>query len=388
MITASEIKKRSANIYIEYLKAVVSGELFFPKVIRSNKSVSPDFNEMRKELAEIIEYSKDRKGFGYTIIYKQTNTRKHGIQSLPDEINFQTEIDFLKYLHKEKEVEFFRNNTQQILLLYPQLQDWIAKYPQKIVDNQDKWEDILKVCTYFKTHPVPNLYIRELPIQVPTKFIETNKTIISDLLDIIIADSVNLTYQKSEKDFEKRYNLKYAEPLVRFRILDHRISQSYFLGVDDLSIPITQFEQLNLSIKKIFVVENKMNVLTLPTIDEAIVLFGSGYGVEVLKNVRWFDNIELFYWGDLDADGFQILSQFRSYFPHVKSFLMDQETFDRYFENGKGTPSKISAALNLTDDEKILYEYIKCHNYQLEQEKIPIEYVKYAIDNIPSCYNS
>jgi hypothetical protein len=130
-----------------------------------------------------------------------------------------------------------------------------------------------------------------------------------------------------------------------------------------------------LPIKKVFVIENKMNVLTFPIINEAIVIFGSGYRIENLKNVEWFNNIELFYWGDLDAQGFEILSQFRGYFSHSKSILMDKATFKQFEkEIGEGKPSKISETI-LTSDEQKLYELLKSNNWRLEQEKIPLEYV-------------
>ncbi|MDR0506108.1 MAG: DUF2220 family protein [Dysgonamonadaceae bacterium] len=381
MITASEIKKKSENIYIEYLKSIVCGETFFPKALRSNKSVSSNFNEMRKELAEIIEYSKDRKGFGYSITYRQINTRQHGTQSLPEEISFQTETDFLKYLHKEKEVSNFRNNIHTILSQYSELKEWLTKYPQKIIDNQNQWDDILKVCNYFKINPQPNLYIRELPINVHTKFIENNKAIIKELLDILIADSV----KANETIFEKRFNLKYAESLVRFKILDNNISQKYFSGLNDLSIPISQFEKLNLPVQKALIVENKTNLLTialtLPDMDGTIVVFGSGYKVENLKNVLWFNGIKLFYWGDLDVQGFEILSQFRGYFPHTQSILMDKSTFDRFFEKDSGIQTKNTAKLNLTNEEQELYDLLKTNNWRLEQEKISVTQVDKTIKN-------
>jgi hypothetical protein len=375
MITVNEIKKKSENIYKDYLQSIVSGETFFPKTLRSNKSVSSDFNEMRKELSEIIEYSKDRKGFGYTVAYKQINTRSHGTQSLPEEISFQTELDYLKFLHKEKEVAEFRNDCNLIISKFPELKEWIIKYPLKVIDNHTKWNDILKVCEYFKTNPKPNLYIRELPIQVHTKFIENNKGIIKELLDILIKEYI----QQNETNFEKRFNLKYAEPTVRFRILNQNIANTYFSSVNDLSIPISQFEQLNLPVKQVFVVENRMNVLTFPAIDETIVIFGSGFSVENLKNVKWLNEIELFYWGDLDIQGFEILSQFRGYFPYVKSILMDKATFDTFFEKDKGTLSKVFVEWNLTDEEQQLYELLKKNNWRLEQEKISLEYVKEMI---------
>ena len=61
MITVAEIKKKSENLYIDFLKSILSEESFFPKTIRSDKSISVDFNEMRSELSEIIQQSKDIK---------------------------------------------------------------------------------------------------------------------------------------------------------------------------------------------------------------------------------------------------------------------------------------------------------------------------------------
>ena len=140
MITVVELKKKSENLYSEYLKSIISGEPFFPKTIRSDKSVSIDFKKMRSELAEVIEHSKDRKNFGYTITYKQVNTRKHGTQSLPDEISFQTATDYLRFLRKEQEAESFKSNADKILSVFPDLAELIKKYPKKIIENSQKWK--------------------------------------------------------------------------------------------------------------------------------------------------------------------------------------------------------------------------------------------------------
>jgi len=75
--------------------------------------------------------------------------------------------------------------------------------------------------------------------------------------------------------------------------------------------------------------------------DKLIAIFGSGFSVHNLKNAQWLSNCELLYWGDLDVQGFEILSQFRSYFPHAQSMLMDKITFEKFFENDKGTPNSI-----------------------------------------------
>ena len=54
---------------------------------------------------------------------------------------------------------------------------------------------------------------------------------------------------------------------------------------------------------------------------------------------------------------------------------MDRMTFDKYFENDHGTPSRVDVQQNLTPEEEELYQYLKSNNYRLEQEKIPQDYV-------------
>ncbi len=376
MISPNEIRKKAEKKYNEYLQSVAKDIPFTQMVITGNKKPSDNFSEFQQELTELINNSKEKKGYGYTVKYKTIRKKNLGTQDMPTEIVFETETDYLKYLHKEKEVNRFRDDCSLILTQYPELREWIIKYPQRIIDRQDKWRELLKVCNYFKCTPCPSLYIRELPIQVHTKFIENNKFIIRELLDVLIAEHIN----QEEKEFEKRFNLKYSEPLIRFRILDKNISNSYFSGVDDLCIPVSQFQQLNLPIKYVYAVENKMNVLTFPVIDQTIVLFGCGYGIERLQNVDWFNKLDLFYWGDIDVQGFEILSQFRGYFPHVKSVLMDRKTFDLYFENEYGTPSKVKDVLNLTKEERELYDLVRVNNWRLEQEKVPQGYVENTIE--------
>lgn len=369
MITPAEIKQKAERNYIAYLQSTIAGNSFFPLVIVGNKK--PDENAVRfeNELTELINHSYEKKGYGYSINYVTVKTKLHGVQDLPVSIVFQTEIDYLKFIGKEKDTTKFKKNFDRISTMFPELKDWIHKYPNKLIDND--WDSLLKVCSYFKDTPIPNLYIRELPIKVHTKFIEQNKGIIKELLDILIADYVNL----DEKHFESRFHLKYDEPIIRFRILDRLLSMQLFSGLDDLSIPIGQFKNLNISIKKVYVVENKITMLSFPTMEDSIVIWGKGYAVDEIKDVKWLKEVNIFYWGDLDAHGFQILSEFRFHYKQVQSFLMDRKTFDTFFEGGIGSKTFVEKDLCLTPLENEMYQYLKTNSFQLEQEKIPFEYM-------------
>ena len=380
MITPKEIKDKAERKYISFLQSLVEKKPFEKLIIRGDKSYTrSSLPEFEKEIQQIVSQSKEKKGYGYTLMFQQVKTKSLGIQDLPISIFFDNENDFLKFLGKEKEVELFKISAGKIIKTFPELKDWIIRNPIKVVNNQAEWESIIKVCQYFKQIPKPNLYIRELPIKVHTKFIEHNQSVIKELLNILISEHIN----SEEREFEKRFNLKYAEPQIRFKVLDKTIAEKFFSRIDDIAVPISQFETFNLPIKKVLVVENKTSLyttLTLPKMNGSIAIFGSGYSVYNLKNVHWFDNLELLYWGDIDVQGFEILSQFRGYFPQTKSVLMDFETFEKFFENDLGTPTNICISLNLSENEQKLYEILKTNNWRLEQEKIPFEYVNQFFD--------
>lgn len=369
MITPIEIKKKAENKYCACLQSIVEGESFRPMVIAGNKKPNEDIVKFEKELADLINQSKEKKGYGYTIEYQTIKTKQHGLQDIPISISFQSEYDYLKFINKEKETERFRKDVGRIISSFPELKDWIYIYPFKVIENN--WDCLLRVCEYFKSNPRPNLYIRELPIHVHTKFIEKHKGIIKELLDIIIVEYINT----NEIRFEARFNLKYDEPIVRFRILDGSISQKYYSGIDDLSIPISQFQCLSLPVQTVYIVENKINMLTFPSKKDSIVVWGHGFGVDVMRNVDWLKTKRIYYWGDLDAQGFQILSEIRMHFSQVKSFLMDRDTFDKYYEGDKGTETNVEKELCLTQEELEMFRLLKESNSRLEQEKIPFEYV-------------
>lgn len=371
MITSAEIKKKALRKYTDYLRNVAVGITFQTVEVQCDKKASDTIAEYQKEYNDIRSLSKEVKGYGYSIEWKTVKNKMLGTQDFPSKIKFETAEDFERFLQKTKEVADFRKNVALINGRFHELQYWIEKYPQKVIDNSEYWNDILKVLDYFSKNHQPQLYIRELPIEVHTKFIERHKALIGELLDIVIKEYINT----NEKEFEKRYNLRYDEPAVRMRLLDRTLAKKFFYALDDITIPVSKFLRLQIPISKAYIVENKVNFLTFPLVANSIVIWGKGYGIASIKESELLKSSELIYWGDLDAQGFEILSQFRSYFAQVKSLLMDKTTFDKYFENDLGTPSKVNVELNLTTEEKNLYQYIKANNYRLEQEKIPQSYV-------------
>lgn len=391
IIQPDEIRTKAFRWYKDILASSVRGTPEFPRFISFGKVKAKDtldnFPLIRDGIEVLINESKDKKGYGYTVEFIQRNDQKIGTQNFPEKIFFETLDDYLKFFRKGKEYEHFMIIVHKLTTDLPQLLPWAESNPLKVIDNLEEWDDIKKVCKYFLDNPKPNIYIREIPLDISTKFIEKNTAIIKPLLDILIEEHVN----KDETEFTKHFNLKDAESLIRFRILDLKIAQDLFSGVDDLSIPQNQFNKLDISCSRVFIFENKtnysniFNFLTLPLIKDSIAIFGKGFCIGLLKEAEWLSDKQIIYWGDIDAHGFQILSQIRGYFPKTRSCMMDFETFREFRDLAvTGADTNVVMLDNLTDKEREMFEYLinLKENNRLEQEKIPHVYALKKIHEI------
>ena len=254
------------------------------------------------------------------------------------------------------------------------MQNWALQNCLWLTNKNVNWNDVLKVCQYFIETPKPNLYLRQLPIEIHTKFIEENNALIQSLLDYLIPDHIRSVTQKR---FAERYFLKYDEPLIRIRMLD--IDLNRFGNFSDISIPLSDFEKLDMPASNILITENKMNFLTLPATPSTIAVWsGGGFNVSYLKNVQWLKEKHILYWGDIDEHGFQILHQLRRYYPNTQSIMMDYKTFEHFSEfSVAGARNKSEQLSLLNGEEHKLFERLKLiDKNRLEQEKISQGYVE------------
>lgn len=383
MISPTEIKQKAERKYAAFLSASLTGEPFFPYELPVG-ALPKDFIALKKAVASLIDHSKETVGYGYTLELRSRKTRSYGEQSLPEKIYIATETDYLKLLKKEQAFAQFNSDVALIRAQLPELNAWIGRHPKRVIDSAGTWEDLLKVCHYFKANPAPNLYIRELPIAVHTKFIEDNKKVLRSLLEEILPEN-NPIAAEGERDyaFEKRFSLRYCEPLISLRFLDPALQASYGFPVADFSLAISDFAQLPLAGARCFIVENKMPFLTLPPLENGLAIFGAGYAVGLLKSTEWLSRCPIFYWGDMDVDGFSILARLRSHFPQTQSILMDTPTYERFrpFAVTVEVRSTVTLA-HLTAAEQALCDRLTQQQQRLEQERISQDYVNQCLQRL------
>jgi hypothetical protein len=232
-------------------------------------------------------------------------------------------------------------------------------------------EDLVRVCKYFHQNKPPhNLYIRELPVEVHSKFIEDNSGQLRKLLDILLPiDWIN----NSETDFCSRYYVKKPAVYAQIRVLDDVLKPS--VGFDELALTLDDSALLDWKPSKVFIIENKACFLSFPKVKNAVAIFGEGFKSRISKHIPWLSKAEIFCWFDLDAAGFEMLNIIRQYYPEAKSFLMDEKTYNQFSQFSVTSTYRKLQLDKLTDDELNLYEFLQANNKRLEQERITNKYI-------------
>jgi hypothetical protein len=360
------------------LAAGLQGESLFPLELRlrgpDTRALSERFEEVRHWIRELEGESR------YGIEWREINHRLLGRNRVPARIVVSGEREALEMIGKTDDAARFRSLAAVTLEKLPELGGWLARRPLIALENAADWERVIEVLVWFRGHPRSGLYLRQLDIaDVDTKFIEGRKPLLAELLDIVLTPEA--LDRRAVRNFEARYGLASKPVQVRFRILDERLA---IQGLTDLAVPAREFAGLDLPVERVFITENEINGLAFPDVPGSLVIFGLGYGLERLSEVRWLHRRALHYWGDIDTYGFHILDRLRVLFPDVQSLLMDRDTLLEHAPLWVRESNAYDGELpRLNSAERALYDDLR-HNrlgerVRLEQERIPYGWLERAL---------
>ncbi len=378
--TVDDIRRSALNKYKEYLLSFSSSYIlstsfsFFPWVYKGSKGKRNDSYKESLELYSVLyASSKEKTGRGYTITTEKVNTRFYGEQTIIKEITIESGEDYLSFIGKEKESKVFVSALEDLKRLFSDnsfpledLYNWTQTNLGLLTEKQENgyYDDIMRVLVYLMKHSSLNLYIREIPLPVHTKFIEENeKTILSLYTAITKKDALS--------SFEDTFSLKKKEALIRWRARNNR---------EETGLRLSDFSLLDTSkIKRVYIVENEIVYLTFPLENDMMIIFGGGFGAVLLKKVEWLKTKEIYYFGDMDEHGYEILALFRSFFPQTRSFLMDKETYRDHLEyavKGKKSTTQYDNFLTLEELSVLSMLRLEPDKSRIEQERISNEYIK------------
>lgn len=349
------------------------------------KELIHKFDAARTWIGDLVDHGKGENKKSFTIEWKEANHQTLGKNRIPRAVIFETLDHILSYLGRTREAKRFQIIFQKITTPFPELADLLMERPLETLAHDTVWKELLSIVSYIRQNPRPNIYLRQLEIQgVDTKFIETHKSWLTRLLNVVLPrDAVN-EHALGTAAFESRFGFRSKPSRIRFRTLDPDLT---FMGLSDLEIPETDFYNLPVEPDTVFIVENDINGLAFPHYPGAIVIFGLGYGLSTLANALWMHGKPIWYWGDMDTHGFAMLHQIRHYFPQTRSFLMDHSTLlsHRALWGRETSPGNRNLDL-LTIDEAAVYDALR-HNVhapelRLEQERISFTRVRRVVNTI------
>lgn len=365
------------------LASIVKGETLFPLRLALRMPTSAElvdrFEEVRSWIVEL------RRGSHFRMVMREVRHRIIGSNVIPDEIWIDTLDNALAVIGKSYDAKRFSGIVALTNERQPAILSWLEKHPLKALGLAEDWPHLLDVVDWMQTHPRPCVYPRQIDIPgMHTKFIEARRAVLSELLDLALPHEAVEVRAVGMDGFCRRYGLLDKPLRIRFRILDPALALLPTGADQDLTINQDAFKRIYPKVSRVFITENEINFLSFPNLPESMVIFGAGYGFEILAQVEWLHRCPIHYWGDIDTHGFAILDQLRSHLPHAGSFLMDRETLMKHENQWVTEPKPVRRELlRLTIEERALFEDLRDdkigHAVRLEQERIGFTWVRTAL---------
>lgn len=364
----------------ELLASLVTGESLFPKrlVLKGPTSaeMAERFDAVRAWIGELRAMPHCR------VEMREFKHRVFGTNAVPQEAWINTAAEAWALIGKQREAARFAALIDLTREQQPHLLGWLAKRPMRALELSNQWLRLLEIVAWLQVHPRPGVYLRQVDIPgVHSKFIEAQRGVLVELLDSVLPPEVIDPSASGANQFAQRYGFCDKPARIRFRVLDPAHALLPGTQVQDITLDAASFMRLDPKVARVFITENEINFLAFPRVKDSLVVFGAGYGFEMLKQAAWLARCRIHYWGDIDTHGFAILDQLRSRFDHVESFLMDRNTL-LAFETlwGEEDNPTLRDLPRLTLEERTLYDDLRDNrirkNVRLEQERIGFSWVE------------
>ena len=363
----------------DLLTSLVTGQSLFPRRLAVKSPTSAEmaerFDEVRGWIAEL------RAMQGCRVTMRAFRHRVFGTNSVPDEVWLDSADDALALIGKRQGAARFAALVDATRAQQPQLLTWLATRPLRALELCEEWSRLLQIVSWLHAHPRPGVYLRQVDIPgVHSKFIEAYRGVLTELLDLVLPPDAIDAAASGSGQFAHRYGFRDKPLRIRFRILDAARLLLAAGPEQDITLDAASFARLAPRVRRVFVTENEINFLAFPPVKNSLVIFGAGYGFEMLAQAAWLTHCQLHYWGDIDTHGFAILDQLRAQFDHVESFLMDRATLLAFEPQwGTETTQTVRELSRLQPQEQALYDDLRDNrlrkHLRLEQERIGFSWV-------------
>lgn len=369
----------------ELLAALIATETPFPLRIPLKR---PKGGELSARFDDVRAWVRDLRTLPHCRLeMREIDHRVLGPNTVPQAVWIDSLDDAIRLVGKSRDAARFTAlcaQTEGFPFLFP----WLTKRPLRALDLAEDWPRILTFVDWLRRNPRPGIYLRQVDLPgLHTKFIEAHRGVLAELLDLALPAKAIDQNATGVAQFARRYGFLDKPLRVRLRLLDPTLCSWSAGGAPDMTVDRDHLARMPLAPRTVFITENEINFLAFPPVPGSLIIFGGGYGFEMLDGLKWLERARIFYWGDIDTHGFAILDELRAHCPLAQSFLMDQDTLlacEAYW--GREEKQTVRDLPRLTSEEAALYNELRDNRIRaglrLEQERIGFDRVRDALDRL------
>lgn len=319
---------------------------------------------------------------GARLVWESRRWASAGTQRVPTRLILEQPADLAAFIGSGKHWTALRHRAGELLDLlrsHPGINgvsaaetvpDALRRRLKKIVGlTEVEYVRLRDALAWLLQNPNPGIYPRQMPIRgVDSKWLEKNASIVEPLYSAATGSA--------------SLGLIRGPQLVRIRFLEPGGGPG---GIRDLAAPVEELNRLEVRPRAVLMVENLQTLLALPEMEGVVALHSAGYAARGPAAIGWLREAPLVYWGDLDVDGFRILSIVREALPQTTSTLMDRGTLKEHLDlvghDRRDAPRTMPEHLTGTERDGFaaLQDY---GQVRLEQERIPWEFALAALQRV------
>jgi hypothetical protein len=255
----------------------------------------------------------------------------------------------------------------------------LSRIVEMDLDDQQRLVD---VCRWLHANPDSSLFLRQVPVEgIDTKWIENRKGLVATLLKLtfIEPDSIQPTDDEPDNDvvdnFHERLGLRRTPRLINVVLCDPALREQCG-GARTLGLTSADLAAMSTIPRTVLITENKETGYAVPDRDGLLVIHGLGLNLKALTDVAWLRRVNVLYWGDIDAAGFEWLNNLRGYGVPATSLLMTESVIDSYRHLSTTAALPTNRQLpHLTPEEADVDAKLSAghwgRRFLLEQERLP-----------------
>jgi hypothetical protein len=314
---------------------------------------------------------------GLTLTWRQRRVRGTE-QELPTHLLVSDIDTAARITGWHESLEIARTRAGALRDRYPNLQTPNKVLRQVLNYDEVDFDLLCRASDWFASRAaagsLPPLTPRQVPVEgLHSKWLNTRHALVRSLADV---DDLGLL-----PPHPPRLHFTYIDP-------DHlavggRKHDCITVG-DHVKLPYTP--------RVVIISENKDTAIHFPPMSAGVTVEGSGRGGTTAAAFAWITNADaVFYWGDMDPDGFEILDGFRAVGVPARSLLMKRAEYERWERYGTNVdqhgkplqPRDPRPTPCLTESERNLYEDLCAPDWKrhrrIEQERIPLHVAADAV---------